>query len=191
MSKFNRNAYQREYRRQNKLLEQFLQNVSSDGEENNQNLESSSSTSSQAQVCDSLFENVHVDSIPNQNIFIENHYSDWSSDESSGSDCEGVLNLLREDIALDDVNQQQDAAINDEANFSTQMSEWILRNKINRTASNELLSILRQNGHEELPLCTRTLLKTPRNYTITEFKPLEEQVIVFDLVCGFCLGTIK
>ncbi|XP_066930026.1 uncharacterized protein [Clytia hemisphaerica] len=70
-------------------------------------------------------------------------------------------------MVLDDVDQQ-DAPINDEANFSTQMSEWILRNKINRTASNELLSILRHNGHEELPLCTRTLLKTPRNYVIKE-----------------------
>ena len=43
------------------------------------------------------------------------------------------------------------------------LAKWILMHKITRTASNDLLKILRESGHIELPKCTRTILQTPRN----------------------------
>ena len=51
---------------------------------------------------------------------------------------------------------------NEENDMTIQLREWILKNKISRSASNELLTILRDNGHDYLPKCTRTLVNTTR-----------------------------
>ena len=54
---------------------------------------------------------------------------------------------------------------NSESNktLAADLVDWILKFQIRRNASNELLSILRKHGHDELPKCTRTILKTPRS----------------------------
>ena len=163
----NRNAYQRKWRKGEKLLNELLDNLSS-GEENNQIFngpaeEVTTAPTGTAEELDQHFEQLPADTrfndLQGQD---DNHYSDVVSDESEGSECEGVLHLLRNDDCDDDIVID---TIDDE-NISKELSEWILRNKITRTASNELLSILRKHGHNELPKCTRTLLKTPRNYSI-------------------------
>lgn len=43
-----------------------------------------------------------------------------------------------------------------------------MSNKITRNASDQLLSLLKDYGHDQLPKCTQTLLKTPQNVSINE-----------------------
>lgn len=43
-----------------------------------------------------------------------------------------------------------------------ELASWVSRNKCTREATNELLEILRNNGHSSLPKDSRTLLQTPR-----------------------------
>ena len=42
------------------------------------------------------------------------------------------------------------------------LARWVLNYQISRNTSNDLLTILRQNGHFEMPKCTSTLLKIQR-----------------------------
>ncbi|XP_057291715.1 uncharacterized protein LOC130656398 [Hydractinia symbiolongicarpus] len=46
--------------------------------------------------------------------------------------------------------------------LSEELASWAVRNRVTRNSVNELLDILRKNGHT-LPKDSRTLLKTPRN----------------------------
>ena len=39
---------------------------------------------------------------------------------------------------------------NDNVELVSEIGQWILRNKINWTAANELLAILKKHGHEKL-----------------------------------------
>ena len=49
-----------------------------------------------------------------------------------------------------------------EGNLANDSPRWILKYQISRNAKNDLLIILRQYGHPEMPKCARTLLKTQR-----------------------------
>ena len=49
-----------------------------------------------------------------------------------------------------------------ERNLTDDLTGWILKYQVSRNASNDLLTIIRQYGHPEMPKCTRTLLKTQR-----------------------------
>lgn len=51
--------------------------------------------------------------------------------------------------------------------FQEELSEWAIRNNITRSATTELLEILRRNGHR-LSKDARTLFKTPRMTQIAE-----------------------
>ena len=136
----NRNLYQRQWRKQNKLLTDFLRTISSSESEH-------------------LNENQETDNLENACIEVSHDVEeDQSSEESASSDCEEIFQALEDCCVNNDQNNE---------NISRSLVEWILRNKITRTASNELLSILRENGFEDvLPKCTRTLLQTPCNYEI-------------------------
>ena len=49
-----------------------------------------------------------------------------------------------------------------EGNLTNDLARWILKYQVSRNAKNDLLTILRQYGHLEMPKYTRTLLKTQR-----------------------------
>lgn len=47
-------------------------------------------------------------------------------------------------------------------NFPSELANWACKNEIKRTALNQLLQLLRNNGHSDLPIDSRTLLQTPQ-----------------------------
>lgn len=53
-------------------------------------------------------------------------------------------------------------------NLQVSLAVWATRNRCTHVCVTELLAILRQNGHSELPKDPRTLLKTPRNVTVAK-----------------------
>ena len=92
-----------------------------------------------------------------------------SDTESSGTDLS--LETMIEDNEIN----------NDRLDMTDAIAKWILTYKISRSASNELLRILRENGHNDVPKCTRTVLQTPRG-------------IVSDKKCGgdyIYLGIVR
>ena len=125
----NRNEYQRQWRKDKKLLNEYLNDNSADDDlvlnEVESSLEQNSPNESQVS-CDENSNPVSGD-------------SDGNSDESSEI-YEFFINDFDEDTQVE--------------NLSTEVAQWVLRNKITRTASNELITILRKYGHnEELPKC--------------------------------------
>ena len=56
-----------------------------------------------------------------------------------------------------------------EGNLTNDLPRWILKYQTSRDARNDLLTILRQYGHPEMPKCARTLLK-PQRQVHTEIK---------------------
>ena len=47
-------------------------------------------------------------------------------------------------------------------NLTNGLARWVFKYQISRNVSNDLLTILRQYGHPEMPKCTRTLLKNAK-----------------------------
>jgi hypothetical protein len=84
--------------------------------------------------------------------------------ESSGSECDYYENYeiseTDKDIDGEVSNHDADGDTNMQS-LEADLSQWAVRNNITRNAVNELLHILRCNGHA-LPKDARTLLKTPR-----------------------------
>lgn len=74
--------------------------------------------------------------------------------------------------------------------FSEKISNWIVRNKISRNAANELLQILRDDGHI-LPADSRTLLKTPRFCTVVDMYPGQYAHLGLQNGLEHILGTYK
>ena len=54
-------------------------------------------------------------------------------------------------------------------NFKTTLAKWMTKNNITQNASDDLLKLLRESGHPNLPKTARSLLRTPRD-TQTEDK---------------------
>lgn len=67
----------------------------------------------------------------------------------------------------EDVYLVSDDEILDKPKIQIDLGHWIVKNNISQTASNELLSILRNNKIRNLPQDVRTLLSTPRVKMIT------------------------
>ena len=80
-------------------------------------------------------------------------------DEESLSDIDNVL----DDQQCDSSESDEDVgtASAEPMDFQTDLAKWAVKNKITRTAVDELLSVLREHGHRP-PKNARTLLKTPR-----------------------------
>ncbi|XP_026279273.1 uncharacterized protein LOC113207099 [Frankliniella occidentalis] len=74
------------------------------------------------------------------------------------------LNNLRS-LFEDDPKDTEDTALRSD------LVVWALEHKIGRNALTDLLHILRAHNHPNLPLCSKTLLKTPRS-TVKMFKTL-------------------
>ena len=56
---------------------------------------------------------------------------------------------------------------NDNGELVSETGQWILRNKINWTAANELLAILKKHGHEKLLNFCWTIFRTPCGQVVT------------------------
>ena len=84
--------------------------------------------------------------------------TDFDSDsnlDSGSSDSDSCA--LNHGNFIDDI----DKTVN--GNLREKLAEWVVVNQTSHSASNQLLFILRNNGHAELPKDVRTLLKTPCN----------------------------
>ena len=84
--------------------------------------------------------------------------TDFDSDsnlDSGSSDSDSCV--LNHGNFIDDI----DKTVN--GNLWEKLAEWVVVNQTSHSASNQLLFILRNNGHAELPKDVRTLLKTPCN----------------------------
>ena len=129
-----RSKYQKQWRRSNQLLGRLLNQDIDDN--NSMAIEDNCINNDIAEDCNRFFQD---------DLWSENNSEESSSgDENSNDVYSGV----------DDNN--------DNVKLESKIGQWILRNKINRTAANELLAILKKHGHEELPNCCRTILRTPR-----------------------------
>lgn len=53
--------------------------------------------------------------------------------------------------------------------FREKLKSWAIQNRISMRALDSLLSILKSNGHNELPKSYRTLLNTPRDIELRTF----------------------
>ena len=143
MNKDQRNDYLREWRRKNRMLNEVFEDHNS----------------------------VHSEVLIDYEV-IDHHEEDLEiptdiecgMDVSSTSDQESsvVERLSDVDGNLADRNNGINEW-NEEKTLEGELAGWVLKNKITRNATNELLDILRRNGHDELPKCTRTILKTPRS----------------------------
>ena len=88
---------------------------------------------------------------------IEEIIADFDSDfnyDSGSSDSESSN--------LGNFIEEIDETVNN-ANLYEKLAEWVVINQTLHTATNQLLCLLRNSGHLELPKDVRTLLKTPRN----------------------------
>ncbi|XP_065643048.1 uncharacterized protein LOC105845058 isoform X3 [Hydra vulgaris] len=83
-------------------------------------------------------------------------------DSDSNLDSAGVSDSSDSNSCfLNHGNFIDDKIIN--GNLREELAEWVVVNQTSHSATNQLLFILRKNGHTELPKDVRTLLKTPSN----------------------------
>ena len=94
-----------------------------------------------------------VDS-PNQSEVdpMDVYQSDSNSDEMFSSSTDSDSDS--------DSGLSNDSTLN--SNFNIELAQWATKSRCSRGSINDLLSILRKYGNNELPKDTRTLLKTPR-----------------------------
>ena len=140
-----KNAYQCQWRKENKLLRDCL----------NESTESDVKSLSDDER-EAAFDNNQQDLSEGKDA-IHSETSEESSGENEFScdDDDSFDNLLNENFDNQPSNNGDD--------ISKEIAKWVLRNKITRTASDELLCILRKFGfQDELPKCTQTLVGTPR-----------------------------
>ena len=94
---------------------------------------------------------------------ISNDDDSYTSDTDDDNNDEELNALLEKNEEANDKD-----IVEQEPNLNYRLAQWVVKNKIVRSASDELLVLLRQNGHSDLPKCTKTLIKTPRKVNISE-----------------------
>lgn len=122
-------------------------------------------------VSSSIVENVGVTKSagstlsPKSDDFLNNLYVSYPDSDSS-SDCSDNLNINTNTFCntVSD-NQQQKTSL------SLDLSGWALKHNIPHVAVNDLLKVLQQPMHNELPLDARTLLKTPKQNNVQVIEP--------------------
>ena len=111
--------------------------------------------------------------------------SSHSTDEASDTD-EDVWDIINEcnDNIIE--SEDEDEENENDASLKEDIACWANRNLINHTALDDLLKILKRNGHGELPATARTLLQTPQNVMIVRksgmdyiYFPLHEEITKF------------
>lgn len=75
-------------------------------------------------------------------------------------------NCIGSALSLNDVSEEE--CVENELVFMDKLKVWAIQNQIKHTALNDLLNILKRNGHISLPLDSRTLLSTPRQIVLEE-----------------------
>ena len=156
-----RNEYQRQWRKDKRRIETILQDLSSSDE----------SSVSESVIVPNDTPVLYPDNPTNfeSNLLTENPTIEEELSDYETSTDEDIDSFLREHIndTEGDVENEEDLTAGIASNLASDLSSWILKNKITRTASDQLLSLLKQNGHDEqLPKDTRTLLGTPRTCAI-------------------------
>ena len=139
--------YKRHWRRLHTEVDALAQ--ASDGEQEPHHFSNDESSTGEPHLPNSDQDYVVSD---NDEIYHEN---DWMS-TSSDNDTVSTSDDTNGDTADEYVDQEP------VADLAEDLTEWATRHKCTRTALNELLNILRKQGHR-LPKDSRTLLKTPRS----------------------------
>ena len=154
MDRERNNNYLREWRKRNRLLTKSLSAIDKDDLENNVEIDSvdkvSDKNGESDPGLDSVDESYSEPQISTENSSAESQLSQFSAYDGDGADN-------------GDNDGSDDDNLVGECRLASQLAKWMLRNRITRSASDELLAILRLNGHEDLPKCSRTILRTPRN----------------------------
>ena len=135
--------YLKEYRRNICLVKELLQD--SDNEPEPENVEEA--------VTEQLVDSSDCEQSDSYSTEAADNdaYCYESSIDYESSDSDVVVEL-----SFDEPEEQHSALTND-------IGAWAVRNRCSRSCINELLKILKNNGHDELPKDARTLFKTPRN----------------------------
>ena len=118
-----RSKYQKQWRQSNQLLGKLLNQDIDDN--NSMAIEDNCINNDIAEDCNRSLQD---------NLWSENNSEESSSGDENNNDVYS---------GVDDNN--------DKVELESEIGQWIFRNKIDRTAANELLAILKKHGHEELP----------------------------------------
>ena len=158
-NKTRKREYLREWRRRNRQLNENLQD---------------DATSETANSDTEIFDDGDDVVCANQAFCNQTITSDIQT-FSAGSDENTSPALLSSQSEIEDLSDNNSSSTDYSLNSSvssedepqeqamvTELANWLLVHKISRTASNDLLTILRRNGHDDLPKCTRTVVQTPR-----------------------------
>lgn len=144
-------SYWRSYRKRRVELNNLARSSSSD-DDIIHHAQSATNSNDHAQQ-DTESNDFHPDTI-------SDHYGHDPSSElsfisSSDSEEEGT-SFLNKESTVPVVSPQP---------FCHQLASWAIENRCQRSAVNDLLSILREQGHTSLPKDARTLLETPRVFS--------------------------
>lgn len=107
-------------------------------------------------------------SIDRQNT--ENRLS--NIDQSSSEKESGVIDLNFEQVISSDevISMGSDGESTD---IMEPLRNWVNTYEIKANAVDSLLKLLKQNGHPNIPICSRTLLKTPREVDIIKVSNMD------------------
>ena len=141
-----------------KRLKKWRMNVASERYLLNENM-----PEPESEISSNGFSEESEPSIENNSLVdtsIDSFSDDCSTDSDSVDDrFDNVLQYIASDASDSGSDEEEDP-------ITSKLASWACRNDITRTALNELLQILRNHGHLNLPKDARTVLKTPRSVKV-------------------------
>lgn len=112
--------------------------------------------------------------IEEMNLSDDNDYVNRSNVDINNS-CEDVDSFIGNENSTDSeyypYSSESEEECGEKFSFRGELTSWALRNNITAMALDELLYILRKSDDKksDLPLCSKTLLKTPTSYNILKW----------------------
>ena len=96
-------------------------------------------------------------------IAVESHREDISTPSVSTASFLDIADteIYDQNFSEEDSGEDSDSHVVSDISFKNKLINWALTNKITHVALNQLLKILKEHGHDNLPLSARTLLHTP------------------------------
>ena len=136
-----RKGYFSNRRRREKLLEYDMLHISSDSDINYD-------LSFDSEDSDRFNYDIPVDNTNNYSSSTEGSDSEYDSDSQYNDDIDNFIKHVNTTI--------------EQESFLDQIKSWVIKNRISRETTNELLSILKNNGHS-IPSDYRTILNIPKS----------------------------
>lgn len=91
-----------------------------------------------------------------------------ASVEHAGKEENYIFTLLKE---LNFCSVEYDQGDNESNSFKNKIAAWMIKANVSRSLGNELLHILKEEGHEDLPSCMRTLISIDNTTTLIDMPP--------------------